>query len=164
MPRHPSEEAAVIERPRIVRTEDRLAAVVHISIEREESHRVMGAAIAEIMAAVADQGVSPTGPVFTHHLLANPYMLDCEVGVPVAAPISAAGRVKPGRLPAALVAQTTYRGPYEDLLPAWREFEAWIAAEGLKPATNLWECYVAGPESSPDPYTWRTELNRPLHR
>ena len=31
-------------------------------------------------------------------------------------------------------------------------------------APDLWECYVAGPESNPDPATWRTELNRPLTR
>jgi len=29
---------------------------------------------------------------------------------------------------------------------------------------DLWEVYVAGPESGPDPATWRTELNRPLSR
>jgi heme/copper-type cytochrome/quinol oxidase subunit 2 len=45
---------------------------------------------------------------------------------------------------------------------AWREFGEWITAEGHEPAANLWEFYVAGPESSPDPSTWRTELNRPL--
>jgi hypothetical protein len=37
-----------------------------------------------------------------------------------------------------------------------------IEGAGHKPAANLWECYVAGPESSSDPATWRTELNRIL--
>jgi effector-binding domain-containing protein len=60
------------------------------------------------------------------------------------------------------VARTVYRGPYEGLGTAWGEFNAWIAANGHTPAPDLWECYVAGPESSPDPATWRTELNRPL--
>ena len=45
---------------------------------------------------------------------------------------------------------------------AWGEFDAWIAAQGLAAAPDLWECYLAGPESGPDPTTWRTELNRPL--
>jgi len=27
---------------------------------------------------------------------------------------------------------------------------------------DLWERYLTGPESNPDPATWRTELNRPL--
>ena len=39
-----------------------------------------------------------------------------------------------------------------------------VAAGGHTPAPDLWECYVAGPESGPDPAAWRTELNRPLLR
>ena len=37
-------------------------------------------------------------------------------------------------------------------------------AQGFQPAGGLWESYVVGPESSPDPMTWRTELNQPLLR
>jgi hypothetical protein len=40
---------------------------------------------------------------------------------------------------------------------------AWIV-EGHTPGPDLWERYIAGPESSPAPATWRTELNRPLVR
>jgi effector-binding domain-containing protein len=87
---------------------------------------------------------------------------DFEIGVPVTAPVAAAGRVEAGRLPAATVARTVYHGPYEGLGPAWAEFGAWIAAEGHTPGPDLWECYIAGPESNPDPATWRTQLNRPL--
>ena len=35
-------------------------------------------------------------------------------------------------------------------------------AEKLGAQEGLWECYTSGPESSPDPGKWRTELNRPL--
>ena len=92
----------------------------------------------------------------------KPDIFDFELGVPVTVPVAAAGRVKPGQLPATRVARTVYRGPYEGLGAAWGEFHAWIAAEGHTPGTDLWECYVAGPQSNPDPVTWRTELNRPL--
>ena len=60
------------------------------------------------------------------------------------------------------VAQTVYHGDYEGLPAAWSEFDAWIKAQGHSPAPDLWECYAVGPESSPDPATWRTELSRPL--
>jgi len=114
------------------------------------------------MAAIAAQGVAPAGPWFTHHLRMDPETFDFEIGVPISAPISAAGRVKTGHLPAATVARTVYHGDYEGLGAAWAEFDAWFTAEGHTPGPNLWECYVAGPESNPDPTTWRTELNRPL--
>jgi effector-binding domain-containing protein len=60
------------------------------------------------------------------------------------------------------VARTVYHGSYEGLGTAWGEFDAWVKAQGHTPAQNLWECYVAGPETGPDPRNWRTELNRPL--
>ena len=106
----------------------------------------------------------PAGAWFTHHLKMDPAIFDFEICVPVTAPIASSGRVTAGRLPAARVARTVYHGPYEGLGAAWGEFCAWIEAKGYKTAPDLWECYVAGPESNPDPASFRTELNRPLIR
>ena len=68
----------------------------------------------------------------------------------------------PGRRPAARVAQTVYRGPYEALPEAWGKFQAWIDGQGHAYAPDIWECYVDGPHSTPDPSQYRTELDRPL--
>jgi effector-binding domain-containing protein len=76
--------------------------------------------------------------------------------------VTPVGRVKPGQLPATRVARTVYAGPYEDLGAAWGELMQWMSANGHSPASNLWESYLSGPESSPDSAQWRTELNRPL--
>ena len=64
--------------------------------------------------------------------------------------------------PAARVARTVYQGPYEGLGSAWGEFGSWLGVHGHRAGTALWECYVKGPESTSEPGTWRTELNRPL--
>jgi effector-binding domain-containing protein len=154
----------VLDKPQIVRTDAQRTAIIRFTIPRQEIRNVMGPGKAEVVAIVAAQGVGPAGPMFSHHLRMDPEAFDFEIGVPVTAPISPAGRVEAGELPAATVARTVYHGPYEGLGPAWGELDAWIAAEGHTPAPDLWECYVAGPESSPDPATWRTELNRPLLR
>jgi effector-binding domain-containing protein len=82
--------------------------------------------------------------------------------VKVAAPVKATGRVKPSELPAAKVARTVYSGPYEGLPAAWGEFSEWMKASGHETAADLWEVYSVGPQSTPDPASWRTELNRPL--
>ena len=140
----------------------RIAAVIRFTIPQMELPDVMGPAIGELMAALAAQGIAPCGPLFNHYLSMDSGMFDFEVGVPVLAPVAPAGRVQPGQLPAARVARTTYHGPYEGLHAAWREFGALARAQGHKPAAGLWECYVVGPESSPDPADWRTELNQPL--
>jgi effector-binding domain-containing protein len=77
-------------------------------------------------------------------------------------PVVASGRVKPSQWLAMKVARTVYRGPYEGLADAWSEFLDWIAANGHTAAPDLYQCYAAGPESSPDPANWRTEFTKPL--
>jgi effector-binding domain-containing protein len=124
--------------------------------------RIIQASVGELMAALAAQGVRPIDAVFAHHLTMSPDFFDFELGVKVSAPVKATGRVKPGELPAAKVARSVYSGPYEGLPAAWGEFGRWIKANGHEPAANLWELYSVGPQSTPDPAGWRTELNRPL--
>jgi effector-binding domain-containing protein len=152
----------MIDPPKIVRCEARAAAVIRLTIPRDAMQRAMGPAIQELMSALSAQGVAPAGPLYAHHLRLHPETWDFEIGVPVAKPITAAGRVEPGTLPACTVARSIYQGGYEGLGVAWTELGQWIEKEGHVPAENLWECYVAGPEASPDPKQWRTELNRPL--
>ena len=154
----------MIDQPQIAQTAARATAVIRLTVPRSEIRHVMGPGYRELMAAIAAQGIAATGPWFTHHLRVPGETVDFEIGVPVAAPVAAAGRVEPGELRAATVARTVYRGPYEGLSGAWGEFMAWIETQGHAPASDLWECYVAGPESGPDPTTWHTELNRPLTR
>lgn len=137
-------------------------AVIHVTIPRKDIQTVMGPGIRELRAAIAAQGIAPTGPWFTHHLRMDPTVFDFEIGIPVAAPVTAVGRVTPGSRPAMRAARAVYHGSYEGLGPAWGELDAWVTDTGHTPSWDLWECYVAGPESSADPTDWRTELVRPL--
>jgi effector-binding domain-containing protein len=152
----------MIAEPKIVETSPVHAAVIRITIPRREMMAAFGPAVGELMAALAAQGVAPSGPVFAHHLTTSADMFDFELGVPVGAPVVSSGRIQAGLLPAARVARTVYTGPYEGLHAAWGEFGAWILARGYEPAQDLWEVYATGPQSGPDPSSWRTELNRPL--
>jgi effector-binding domain-containing protein len=148
--------------PEIVQTSVQDAAVIRLTIPRSEMARQFGPAVGELMSALAAQGVKPVGAVFAHHLKMTPESFDFELGVGIAAPVKAIGRVQSGRLPAARVARTIYSGPYEGLPLAWGEFNAWMKANGHEPAEDLWELYSVGPQSTPEPAGWRTELNRPL--
>ena len=152
----------MIDEPQVTQTVAQATAVIHLTIPRAEIQNVMGPAHSELMAAVTAQGITPAGPWYTYHLRMDPDVFDFEVGVPVPSRVAAAGRVQPGELPARTVARTVYRGPYEGLASAWGEFDAWIIANGHKHAPDLWEVYVAGPETGLDAAQWRTELNRPL--
>lgn len=152
----------MIDPPQITQSIAQQTAFIHLTVPRSEIRNVMGPGLGELMAAIAAQGIAPAGPWFTHHLKMDPAIFDFEICVPVAALVAATGRVRAGQLPASTVARTVFHGDYGGLPAAWGEFNAWIVANGHKPGPDLWECYVAGPESNPDPLTWRTELNRPL--
>lgn len=152
----------MIDTPQIVQTAVQPTAIIHITVPRSEIRSVMGPGYGELMATLGAQGIVPAGRWFTHHLRMTPDTFDFELGVPVTAPVAAAGRVTTGQLPAATVARTIYYGPYEGLASAWPQLDAWIVAQGRTPAPSLWETYLTDPSSSPDPATWRTELTRPL--
>lgn len=152
----------MIDTPRIVTTKEQATALVHLTVPRSEIQKVMGPGLAEVNAAVAAQGAEADGPWFTHHLKMDPKVFDFEICVPVRRPVTATGRVKPGSLPARKVARTVYHGGYEGLGAAWGEFQDWVRQQNLKMAPDLWEVYVAGPETGKDPGSYRTELNQPL--
>jgi effector-binding domain-containing protein len=152
----------MISDPRITQSEEWQVAALPLRIRREESMEVMGPAFQEVFAVLEAQGIPPAGPLTNHHLKMEPGIFDFRICVPVDNPVTPSGRVIPGTLRAAKVAQVDYIGPYEGLPGAWEEFMTWIEGQGLKVADDLWESYVEGPHSNPDPNTYRTVLNKPL--
>jgi effector-binding domain-containing protein len=148
--------------PEIIQTSVQEAAVIRLTIPRSEMMKQFGPAVGELMAALAAQGVKPVGAVFAHHVKMSADTFDFELGVKIAAPVKATGRVQPGQLRAAKVVRAVYSGPYEGLPSAWGEFNKWMKANGHEQAEDLWELYSVGPQLTPDPASWRTELNRPL--
>ncbi len=152
----------MIDPPQISTTTEHRTAVIRLTVPRAEIRAVMGPAIQEVMAVVRAQRMSLAGPVFSYHHRIDPAVFDLEVGVPVTTAVRGEGRVVPSRLPALRVARTVYRGPYEGLGSAWGEFSAWIDAQPHATRGEMWECYLKGPESNPDPATFETELVKPL--
>jgi effector-binding domain-containing protein len=152
----------MLDAPQIVQTNEQLTAVIHLTVPLAEISKVMGPAISEVLSVIARQGVAPNGPCFSYHPKRPTDTFDFEVGFPVSAPFLPSGRVQLSKLPAAKVVRTVYRGGYKGLGAAWAEFCAWMETARLSPQEGLWESYTSGPESSPDPSQWCTELNRPL--
>jgi effector-binding domain-containing protein len=152
----------MIEKPKLVDAPMQLLAIVHIETPRSKMQQVMGPGIGEVMAAVKAQGIGPTGPWFAHHLKLTPDAFDFDICVPVSSRVSAVGRVKSWQRPAFKAVRTLYHGPYEGLGGAWHEFGKWTEANGYRTAGDLYECYMVGPETTPDSANWRTELSRPV--
>ncbi|MFM9939004.1 MAG: GyrI-like domain-containing protein [Hyphomicrobiaceae bacterium] len=158
----------MIETPEIAHSKLQTAAVIHLTCPRAKIQSEVGPAIQEIMAELAAQKQKPAGPMFMHHQTMSASQFDVEVGFPIGGPLVASGRVKAGGLPAARVARTIYRGPYEGLHSAWDEFGKRLVSDKLvdpamiAPIKTLWERYLVGPETTSDASQWRTELNLPL--
>jgi len=155
-------KGAPISPPQIIETKAQHTAVIHLTIPRAQMMHVFGPAVQELVAELTAQGMPPTGSAFAHHLKMSPDTFDFELGFTTPSPVATAGRIKPGHWPAQKAAHTVYSGPYEDLPAAWEAFMGWMTTNGVAPAPDLWEHYVVGPHSSPDPADWRTELYRPL--
>lgn len=152
----------MIETPRIVATPEQPVAALHINIPRSEMRHVMGPAIQEAMAAAQAQGVGPIGPWFAHHRKITAERFDFDICVPVSASVAPVGRVRPWTRPASDVVRTVYQGPYEGLGDAWQAFDDWIAANDVQAASDVYERYLVGPQSTTDATHYRTELSRRL--
>jgi hypothetical protein len=89
-------EILMIGTPEIIETRPRAAAVIHVTVSRDEIRTVMPVAIREILATLSSQGIAPVGPLFDHHLKTSEQAFDFEVGFPIVSPIQPTGRVKNG--------------------------------------------------------------------
>jgi effector-binding domain-containing protein len=152
----------MLDTPILLETQPRHVASIQLTIPRAEIRHVMGPGLLEIRTVLAAQDIPAAGPWLTYHRRMDPEIFDFQICVPVTRTVAGVGRVQPSQIPGVRVARTVYHGPYEGLGDAWGEFMDWIQQAGLRPGPDLWECYLTGPESGPDPKNWCTELNRPL--
>src|SRR5689334_16267212 len=76
--------STMLDKPTIVQTTAQKAAVIHLTIPRSKIQEEMGPGYNELMSALKEQGITPTGPWFSHHLRMDPAVFDFEIGVPVA--------------------------------------------------------------------------------
>jgi effector-binding domain-containing protein len=149
----------MITKPEILNTSEVPSAAIHLTIPGRDMPKYMDPAIQDIIKALADQGMQPSGPMFSYHYRRPSDTFDFEIGFEVAKAIKPAGRVMNSKLPAVKVARAVYEGPYEGLAQAWGELQKWVRAEKLAETGRFWERYLTHPAEVTDPKKNRTELN-----
>ena len=152
----------MLETPELIDVPQQHTAVIRLNIPCEECPQHFGPAVGELFAELERQGIAPAGPLFDHHFSAPDTHFDFEIGVPVSQPVAPNGRVIPSERPAFRAVKAVLVGGYENLPEAWPEFMQWIDDQGLQTATDFWQLFVKGPDSDPDPASYRTELIRAL--
>lgn len=125
-------------------------------LRRRVSHEGLGAFFAtafdEVVQTLVTQEAVASGPPFARYHALQGGDWDVEAGVPVQAPIRAAGEVHSSSLPAGTAAHVLHTGPFDDLGRAHEALSAWVQANGFRPYGEAWETYLDGPEV-PEPRT-----------
>jgi effector-binding domain-containing protein len=119
---------------------------------------------ARVTVHLARQGEEPhRHPVILYHTdLELDDAFSFEVCFPVAHPLPDGPDVACHELPAALVAFTTFSGPYDTIWNAYVELYAWIADHGRAAAGPIREVGIVTDADTLDPREWVTELAVPL--
>jgi effector-binding domain-containing protein len=126
-------------------------------------------AFPELFGWLAGQGIAPAGPPLIRYLVIDMAgELQIELGVPVAAPVTASGRIQPGVLPEGRYAVLRHTGPYDGLVESNTALQRWAAEHGIEfdasaaGEASTWrgraEHYLTDPSQEPDPAKWETDV------
>jgi len=126
-------------------------------------------AFPELFAWLAGQGIAPSGPPLIRYLVIDMAgELQIELGVPVAAPVTASGRIRAGALPEGRYAVLRHTGPYNGLVASNAALLQWAQDNGVRidtwdtPRGTAWrgraEHYLTDPSQEPDPAKLETDV------
>ena len=155
--------------PRIqVRAAQHYAAIA-ATVAMDGISAVVDDAFPELFGWLAGQGIAPAGPPLIRYLVIDMAgELQLELGVPVAAPVTASGRVQPGVLPEGRYAVLRHTGPYDGLMASNAALLQWARDNGVEfdtrdtPQGTAWrgraEHYLTDPAQEPDPAKLETDV------
>ncbi|MDO8145282.1 MULTISPECIES: GyrI-like domain-containing protein [unclassified Isoptericola] len=138
-------------------------------VSQEDMPALFARVLPVLTAAMEHGGVQPAGPPYARYRGRMAGGFDVEIGFPLAEPATLTvddpgpGEPTADVLPEARVVETVHHGGYDGLAATYADLESWMAERHLEPLDQSWEFYEAGPESDPDPTTWRTRIVMPVH-
>ena len=141
---------------------ERPTAVVRDHVPHDGIGPFIGSAFGEVMSVLGRAGVQPSGPPFARYRVTADGF-DVEAGFPVAAPVTASGRVEGSTLPGCRAARVMHRGSYAEVAAAYEAAVRWIDENACRQSGDAWEVYLDGPEV-PEPRTEVFVPCTPAHR
>jgi effector-binding domain-containing protein len=145
----------------------------YVAMSAEVTMETIGAVLPQLMprmfAWLGQRGIAPAGPPFwKYNVIDMEHLMEVEVGLPVAEPVTADDSVIAGVLPAGRYATMFHTGDPSGLLAATAALLDWASREGVAwdvtptPSGERWgarlEIYLTDPAAEPDPAKWTTEL------
>ncbi|MGI9585622.1 MAG: GyrI-like domain-containing protein [Acidimicrobiia bacterium] len=121
----------------------------------------IGAALGELIGALAGQGLSASGAPFVvyHAVIEDDVAGDIEVCLPVDSHVDPVGDVYSRALEGGAMATAIHKGPYPELRATYQELMAWIPEHGYEIAGPPREFYLNDPRTvAPEGLLTRVEF------
>ncbi|HEX5332679.1 MAG TPA: GyrI-like domain-containing protein [Cellulomonas sp.] len=128
--------------------------VVPMTRFQEFFGRAFGVAAADL----GRQGAAPAGPPVALYRGPVTTTVDVTAGFPVGQPVTPGPGVVTATLPGGPTVEAVHTGSYDSLPTTYAEVTAFIAEQGLTPEGEMWEEYLVGPDTEPDPSRWQTRV------
>lgn len=135
---------------------------VHEIVPLQQLTAFFSRALETAAAAIAAQGTHPAGPPVAVYRGTPTGTVDVTAGFPVESTVTEAPGTVLLPLPAGRAAVITHHGSYASLPTTYDVLGRWMRKHGLAPAPLMWEQYLVGPESTPDPADWVTRVVNPV--
>jgi effector-binding domain-containing protein len=143
----------------------------YVAIRTQVTMQEIGTApdlLGDVFAWLGERGITPAGAPFMRFLVINmETLLDVELGVPIAAPVTGDGRISADVLPSGRYATLVYTGldigiEANAALLDWGAqqglvWDTWVAENGDGFGARL-ESFLTNPETEPDTAKWETEV------
>jgi effector-binding domain-containing protein len=134
-------------------------AQTHFRARPEEMAARFGEAFGEVSVYLEQNAIEFEGPAFARYTRGDHYF-DVDAGFILDDVVEGNGEVVGGTLPDCEALVTTHLGPYETLMEAYSDIEAWAKEHGRELDEPMWEYYFSGPDTPPAEI--RTEVVWPL--
>jgi predicted enzyme related to lactoylglutathione lyase/effector-binding domain-containing protein len=150
------------EEPTLVHCTEQPTAVVRETVAMAALTEFFSRAFGSVMAEAQRQNVQLAGPPFALYRGVPTETVDVEAGFPIAGRMSESGTVVTGTLPETDAFEAVHTGPYETLGETYSAIQDRMREAGKNPSGAMWEFYLNGPPSEPDPSKWQTKVVWPV--
>jgi effector-binding domain-containing protein len=146
----------------IVTLEPRPALAIRETFPARELGDKFGEIYREIGVYMKANSVNMTGPPFGIYHSYSADSVDLEAGYPADSIPPEGSRIHSISTYGGKAAMTEFRGHYDGLSAAWKEFAELVDNAGYKLAGPCFEVYITDPFKEPDTHKWITELYTPI--
>lgn len=153
---------AVNTEPTMVHCPEQPTAALRESVAMDALTEFFSRAFATVAAEPQKQNVQLAGPPFALYRGMPTQTVDVEAGFSISGEFSDTKTVVGGALPDTDAFEAIHPGPYDTLDRTYTAIREGMKSAGRTPSDTMWEFYLNGPSTEPDPLKWQTRIVWPV--